>query len=56
MQERSARETTDSRRSQSFTELVTLKDQENQLRAELDQTKEQLKSEQQKVRHYIEQV
>ena len=55
-QERSLRESNDTRRSANITELVVLKDREKQLKFELEQAQEQLRREQGRVKHYMEQV
>jgi chromosome segregation ATPase len=54
--ERSLRESTDTRHSQNVSELATLKDHENNLRLGLDQAKDQLRQEQEKVKHLLEQI
>ena len=55
-QERSLREGNDSRRSQSITELVLIKDREKNLQFEFNQAKDMLKTEKGRVKHYMEQV
>ncbi len=50
------RESNDTRRSANITELVVLKDRENQLKFELEQVKETLKHEQERSKHYLDQV
>ena len=50
------RENNDTRRSQNITELVVIKDRENNLQFELNQVKEQLQKEKERVNHYMEQV
>ncbi|KAK2167062.1 hypothetical protein LSH36_32g09010 [Paralvinella palmiformis] len=54
--ERSLRENNDTRRSQNITELVVIKDRENNLQFELNQVKEQLQKEKERVNHYMEQL
>ncbi len=55
-QERNLRETQDTRRSQSITDMVVTKEREKQLKFELNQTQEMLKHEQGRVKHYLEEV
>jgi hypothetical protein len=55
-QERGARETTESRHTQSHTELLQLRDKEKDIRFEVSHLQEQLRKEQEKSRHYLENV
>ncbi len=50
------REGQDSRRTQSITELVVIKDREKNLKFELEQTKEMLRHEKERIKHYMEEV
>ena len=52
--ERGARETTESRHTQSHTELLQLRDKEKDIRFEVSHLQEQLRKEQEKSRHYLE--
>ena len=51
--ERGVREEQDTRRSMNISELLKTKDQEKQLEFELNQTKESLKHEQERCKHYL---
>lgn len=52
--ERGVRETTESRHTQSHTELLQLRDKEKDIRFEVSHLQEQLRKEQEKSRHYLE--
>ncbi|XP_013381886.1 putative leucine-rich repeat-containing protein DDB_G0290503 [Lingula anatina] len=54
--ERELREATDTRRSVNAVELAASKDRESKLQFELNNTKEQLRQEQDRVRHYMDQL
>lgn len=55
-QERGARQTTESRHTQSHSELIQLRDREKDAKFEISHLQEQLRKEQEKSRHYLENV
>ena len=55
-QERSLRESTEGRRSAEIGELLTAKDLGNQLQLEITNLKDQLAHEQERSKHYLDQV
>jgi hypothetical protein len=56
IQEREFRENQETRRSLNITELVSVKDHEKQLQFDIDQLRDQLKHEQERCSHYMDQV
>lgn len=56
LQEKMLRENRDTRHSTHITELVTVRDKEKQLKFDLDQAREALKQERERVAHLMKQV
>lgn len=56
LQEKMLRENRDTRHSTHITELVTVRDKEKQLKFDLDQAREVLKQERERVAHLMKQV